>query len=203
MSHTKVVDNIEQGYSIYKHVPLVQKQNSFIDDVLMAENFLKQEFDTDNVTWAYEKYNIFSVLAGSFHYWNLFKDVGMCIRRYMVENLNNTLPKNMWMQAWLNSHTDKQLLTKHNHDKDKQGNLHGYISISPEDTTTKFYNAFEDEKSIYSIDNKVGYIYIGKGDVWHEVVANTPSKQKRITIGFDIMTRNTPTKNFGHIPITW
>ena len=34
-----------------------------------------------------------------FHYWNLFKDVGMCIRRYMVENLNknngcniNTIP---------------------------------------------------------------------------------------------------------------
>jgi|TARA_B110000483_G_scaffold13404_1_gene15217 hypothetical protein len=203
MSHTKVVDNIEYGYSVYKHVPLVQKQNSFIDDIILAENFLKQEFNTDNVTWAYEKYNIFSLLTGSFHYWNLFKDVGMCIRRYMVENLNQTLPKHMWIQAWLNSHTDEQLLTKHNHADDVHGNLHGYISINPQDTTTKFYNSFEEEKPIYSIDNKIGYIYIGKGEVWHEVIAHTPSKQKRITIGFDVMTRGVPTKNLGHIPITW
>ena len=203
MSHTKVVDNIEYGYSVYKHVPLVQKQNSFIDDIILAENFLKQEFNTDNVTWAYEKYNIFSLLTGSFHYWNLFKDVGMCIRRYMVENLNQTLPKHMWIQAWLNSHTDEQLLTKHNHADDAHGNLHGYISINPQDTTTKFYNSFEEEKPIYSIDNKIGYIYIGKGEVWHEVIAHTPSKQKRITIGFDVMTRGVPTKNLGHIPITW
>ena len=42
MSHTKVVDNIEYGYSVYKHVPLVQKQSSFIDDIILAENFLKR-----------------------------------------------------------------------------------------------------------------------------------------------------------------
>ena len=204
MSHTKVVTNHEYKYSIFKHVPLVEKYGSFVDDIKMARQFLKEEFQTDDLTWMYEKYNVFSTVAGSYHYWNLYKDLNHCIRRHLVENLNyKVLPRHMWIQAWLNWHTKDQLLKRHNHADDGQGNLHGFISIEPQDTTTVFYKNYDDEKSIYEVDNKIGYIYIGNGNNWHEVIANSDFEGDRITIGFDIMTRNSPSRNLGHMPITY
>jgi len=204
MSHTKVVINHEQRYSIFKHVPLIERYGSFVDDMKIAHQFLKEEFKTDDLTWMYEKYNIFSTLAGSYHYWNLYKDLGHCIRRHLIENLDyKTLPRHMWIQAWLNWHTKDQLLKRHNHADDGQGNMHGFISIEPQDTKTVFYENYEDEKPIYSIDNKIGFIYIGDGNKWHEVINNSDFEGERITIGFDVMTRSSPTRNLGHIPVIY
>jgi hypothetical protein len=81
--------------------------------------------------------------------------------------------------------------------------MHGFISIEPQDTKTIFYDNYEDKESIYHINNKVGNIYIGDGNKWHEVISNNDFDGDRITLGFDVMTRNSATKNFGFIPIIY
>ena len=62
---------------------------------------------------------------------------------------------------------------------------------------------FEDKESIYHIDNEIGYIYIGDGSKWHEVIKNDNFFDERITIGFDIMIKGAPSKNLSHIPIIY
>lgn len=204
MSYRKVVINHKYRYSIFKHVPLIKENNTFVDDIKIAHHYLKEQFKTNDLTWMYQKYNIFSTLAGSYHYWNLFKDLGYCIKSHLTENLNyKKLPKHMWMQAWLNWHTKEQLLKRHNHADDGVGNMHGYISIKPQNTKTVFFENFEDKESIYHIDNEIGYIYIGDGSKWHEVIKNDNFFDERITIGFDIMIKGAPSKNLSHIPIIY
>jgi len=204
MSYRKVVINHKYRYSIFKHVPLIKEHNAFVDDIKIAHHYLKEQFKTDDLTWMYKKYNIFSTLAGSYHYWNLFKDLGYCIKSHLTENLNyEKLPSHMWIQAWLNWHTKEQLLKRHNHADDGVGNMHGFISIEPQNTKTVFFENFEDKESIYHIDNKIGYIYIGDGSKWHEVIKNDDFFGERITIGFDIMIKGAPSSNLGHIPIIY
>tara|TARA_R100000664_G_scaffold28576_1_gene39937 strand:- start:1897 stop:2493 length:597 start_codon:yes stop_codon:yes gene_type:complete len=191
------------NYSIFKHEPLVKNQNYFINDIKIAREFLIKEFKTDNLTWMYQKYNIFSILAGSNYFWNLYKDIGICVQRHITGNLQQELPKNMWMQSWLNWHTKKELLKRHNHADNGNGYMHGFVSIEPRDTKTIFYKDYEDEKPIYHVDNEIGNIYIGDGNKWHEVISNSSFDGERITLGFDIMTRNSPTNHFGFIPLIY
>tara|TARA_R110002020_G_scaffold126335_2_gene284069 strand:+ start:1564 stop:2163 length:600 start_codon:yes stop_codon:yes gene_type:complete len=199
-----MIINQQHKYSIFKHEPLINNQNYFISDIKIGRQFLKDELKTDELTWIYQKYNIFGILAGSHYYWNLFKDIGVCIKKHILDNLKQeTLPKNMWIQAWLNWHTKDQLLKKHHHADDGKGFMHGFISIEPQNTKTIFYERYEDKEPIYHINNEVGNIYIGDGNKWHEVVSDKGFSGDRITIGFDVMTRNSATKNFGFIPIIY
>ena len=198
-----MVINLEHKYSIFKHEPLINNQHYFINDIKTARQFLRTELKTDNLTWIYQRYNIFSILAGSHYYWNLFKDLGVCIQKHILETLKQELPKNMWIQSWLNFHTKDELLKRHNHADNGNGYMHGFISIEPQDTKTMFYENYEDKEPIYHIDNKIGNIYIGDGNKWHEVVSNNDFDGDRITLGFDVMTRNSPTNHFGFIPIIY
>ena len=56
----------------------------------------------------------------------------------------------LWIQSWLNYHKGKEVekeLPMHSHKE----NYHGYISISPQDTSTIFRNGLK-------IDNKIGLV---------------------------------------------
>jgi len=198
-----MIINHQHKYSIFKYEPLINNQNYFINDIKTGRQFLMKELKTDDLTWMYEKYNIFSILSGSHYFWNLFKNLGVCIQKHILETLQQELPKNMWVQSWLNFHTKDQLLKKHNHADNGKGFMHGFISIEPQNTKTIFYDNYEDKESIYHINNKVGNIYIGDGNKWHEVISNNDFDGDRITLGFDVMTRNSATKNFGFIPIIY
>ena len=198
-----MIINKQYNYSIFKNEFLIENQNHFINDIKISRNFLIKELKTDDLTWMYQKYNIFSILAGSNYLWNLYKDIGLCVQKHILDNLQQELPKNMWMQSWLNFHTKDQLLKKHNHADKGKGYMHGFISIEPRNTKTIFYETYEDEKPIYHIDNEIGNIYIGDGNKWHEVISNSGFDGERITLGFDIMTRNSPTNHFGFIPLIY
>ena len=60
----------------------------------------------------------------------MFKDVFKIVRKY------SKTKEPLWIQCWLNYHSDKQVLDWHDH----KWLFHGYISIDPKDTKTIFEN---------------------------------------------------------------
>lgn len=72
---------------------MIENQNHFINDIKISRKFLIKELKTDDLTWMYQKYNIFSILAGSNYLWNLYKDIGLCVQKHILDNLQQELPK--------------------------------------------------------------------------------------------------------------
>lgn len=150
-------------YKLFQSNYVVDNQQSFIEHC----DFVKLQNLNKDLTKSYYEYNIFSATAGSLYFYNLFKELRDIIRTELP-----TGP--LWMQAWLNYHTQEQVLDWHNHDWE----YHGYISIDPKITFTEFEN--------YSVENKVGQIYFGPGRRLHRVKTAVPFDDHRITIGYDI-----------------
>lgn len=153
------------NYKLFQNQYIIENKDSFIDQCLQ----IKDSFKEKDTTWSYNEYNIFSLTAGSVYFYNLFKDLHSIIRSEIPDQM-------IWMQAWLNVHTQDSVLDWHNHEWD----YHGYISIDPQTTTTDFQD--------YSIENKVGQIYFGPGNRLHKVKVVKPFDGKRITIGYDVTT---------------
>jgi len=127
------------------------------------------KFGPTDLTWQYDKYNIFSLTSGSILFYKLFSELRDIIRSEVSSDY-------IWIQSWLNFHTRDNVLDWHNHSWD----YHGYISIDPKSTTTQF----ED----YTIENKIGQIYFGPGNRMHRVNVLQPFEGHRITIGYDVTT---------------
>jgi hypothetical protein len=152
-----------KDYVLHQCEYISKNQQIFIDQCMEIQTTLK---GTDT-TESYSTYNIFSITAGSIYFYNLFRELRDIIR---TEISNGPL----WMQAWVNLHTEDQVLDWHNH----YWPYHGYISIDPKDTETEF--------DLYTIQNKIGQIYFGPGDRLHRVKVISPYQGKRITIGYDV-----------------
>jgi len=150
-------------YKLFQSNYVLANQQSFIEHC----NFVKLQNLNKDLTKSYHEYNIFSATAGSVYFYNLFKELRDIIRTELP-----TGP--LWMQAWLNYHTQEQVLDWHDHSWD----YHGYVSIAPNDTVTEF--------ETYQIKNKIGQIYFGPGNRPHRVNVLTPFDTHRITIGYDV-----------------
>ena len=149
-------------YKIYQSKYIVEHQSEIIEQCCKV----KQNYNGD-MTLDYFKYNIFSLTAGYYTFYEIYKELILLVK----SKLGN---KRMWMQAWLNYHNHDQVLGWHNHDWD----YHGYISIDPKNTVTEFRD--------YKIENKVGQIYFGLGQREHRVVCLDKFSDTRLTIGFDV-----------------
>ena len=149
-------------YKIYQSKYIVEHQSEIIEQCCKV----KQNYNGD-MTLDYFKYNIFSLTAGYYTFYEIYKELILLVK----SKLGN---KRMWMQAWLNYHNHDQVLGWHNHDWD----YHGYISIDPKNTITEFRD--------YKIENKVGQIYFGPGQREHRVVCLDEFSDTRLTIGFDV-----------------
>jgi len=150
-------------YKIFQSKYIVSNQQDFINQCLEVQNIFKDQDTTKN----YYKYNIFSVTAGSIYFYTLYRELRNIIRAEIPDGP-------LWMQEWVNLHTEDQVLDWHNH----FWLYHGYISIDPKNTITEFKS--------YVIENKPGQIYFGPGDRLHRVKVIEPYDDVRITIGYDI-----------------
>lgn len=159
-------------YKLFQSEYIIANQQGFIDQC----KEVKQSFVGEDTTTNYYKYNLFAVTAGSVYFYNLFKELRTIIRTEIPD-------KPLWMQAWINLHTQDNVLDWHDHVWD----YHGYISIDPKDTTTEFKD--------YIITNKIGQIYFGPGNRLHKVNVISPYTGDRITIGYDITSE--PIMNTG------
>ena len=149
-------------YKIYQSKYIVEHQSEIIEQCCKV----KQNYNGD-MTLDYFKYNIFSLTAGYYTFYEIYKELILLVKSKLGD-------KRLWMQAWLNYHNHDQVLGWHNHDWD----YHGYISIDPKNTVTEFRD--------YKIENKVGQIYFGLGQREHRVVCLDKFSDTRLTIGFDV-----------------
>ena len=103
----------------------------------------------------------------------MFKDVFKIVRKY------SKTKKPLWIQCWLNYHYEKKLNIISDWHCHPDSLFHGYIAIEPQDTKTVFEN--------YTIENKIGNVYIGLAENKHKVITNSPYSKGRITIAFDVV----------------
>ena len=150
---------------------------------------------TDNITWHFGNYNVFGLCSCNQWFYDIYKSLLDVIREYHART-GIEIPPQLWLQAWINSHTPKQVLKSHNHDWP----LHGYISIDPKKSQTVFTDK-PNGKELYRIDNKIGQIYIGPGHRFHHVEVLEPFDGERITFGFDLEHRDRIFDNIGFVPI--
>lgn len=140
----------------------------FIQECHNAHETFLRFFPDQNSTWAYGKYNLFSITGHNLLFYKLFIELKTIIRNYVGDD------RPLWFQAWLNFHMPNEVLKRHSHDWP----FHGYISIEPHNTRTVFDG--------YEIKNEIGNLYIGHGHRCHEVVVDSYFETPRITIGFDV-----------------
>ena len=169
-------------YKLYQSSFIKDNQEQFLQECFLHYKNIKDSFNIKDTTWKYNEYNIFVATSPSYIFYVLFNELNYHIRSFIGDN------RPLWIQSWLNYHENDKILKKslglHGHDT----NYHGYISIDPQSTITKFRNGIE-------IINKIGQIYIGpssrneqgKNGEWdHEVITLDKYTSPRITIAFDI-----------------
>ena len=139
----------------------------------------------------YRFYNLFALTSPSPLFWLLYRDIRTVVRT----TLNTDEP--LWFQCWMNMHKPDQVLNWHDHKFD----YHGYVSIDPKDSITKFHDPNTNVR--YEIKNEVGNIYFGPGwDRKHKVCVNENYAGNRITLGYDIHTQpDLPDDQFSLIPL--
>ena len=187
----------QNSFGLFQSSYIRENQSSIINSTAEAIDRINRYLEVQNqsnVTWYYNRYNVFSVMAGNIHFYKIYKDIISALSTF-VKEMDITYDEQLWMQCWLNHHDCDEVLAKHDHSSP----IHGYVSIEPQLTNTEFYDNCIPYNTLYSIDNTVGQIYIGPGKREHAVINTGEYDQKRITLGFDIDDKNS--FNVGMIPI--
>ena len=187
-------------YKLYQSDLIVKNHVLFVNECVKLYNLLKERYNISDTTWAYFKYNIFIESSTSILFYKLYKELNYYIKDFIKDD------RPMWIQSWLNYHLDDNHLQESLGDKigfhGHNSTYHGYISIDPQDTITKFRNGLE-------VKNKIGQFYIGPGNqgdeknnTWdHYIDTISPSHSPRITIAFDLVTEQNVVVNPSHFPI--
>ena len=179
--------NIYKDYTVFNLPYIKNNIKHFKKYADLAYERFKFNYGEISPTSAYRYYNCMCLLAGSKHYYKMFKDIFKHIRKF------SKTKKPLWFQCWLNIHKKDEVLKWHTH---YDSLYHGYISIDPKNTETVFEN--------YIIKNKIGNVYIGPSYRYHKVVCKNDYKGERITLGFDVMDEKTIKKlykKYGEVDI--
>jgi len=165
----------EKDYEIYQSSTIVVHKKKIMKVIDTVKPKLQNMFSNPDTTKLYHLYNFFSLTACDEHCYELFTDLKTVIRSYLKTD------KPLWFQCWLNYHTADEVLDWHNHHWD----YHGYIALyNTKDTQTQFKN--------YTINNNDGQVYIGPGYRDHKINVPKNFQGPRITLGFDIVIKPTP-----------
>lgn len=181
-----------EDYRLYSSPFVVGYQSEIIRDCNIGYKHFNEIFNKDNkgTTLEYLRYNIFSLTIRSNYFYVLYQQIIASVREFVGDD------RPLWMQAWMNYHLPDEVLGWHGHSE--KFLLHGYISIDPKKTITRFND--------YVIENKVGNFYLGKtGDNhMHCVEVLEPYEGHRITLAFDVLdsySTNPGPANLSFIPI--
>jgi hypothetical protein len=169
---------------ITKSSVIIDNQQEMINDCTVVRDKILKDTGKSSTTSAYSKYNVFAYTSPKAIWNELFVELRDTVVSYVGDE------NDLYFQCWMNFHSQSQLLKWHEHGWP----YHGYICISPQDTSTVFKD--------YSVVNEIGNIYVGNGDIKHKVVSNSDFTQPRITLGFDITTcGDKMAGNIGLIPL--
>lgn len=170
VSEDYTFDKGSDDYVVYQSDFIKNNLQDILQDIEVAHSHFRQLFPKEDSTWAYNKYNIFSLTAPSTNFYNIFLELRTVIRNQLGWG------RPLWLEAWINYHKADEVLDWHHHEYD----YHGYISIDPKQTKTIFES--------YEIINKPGQIYFGPGARLHKVETLETFEGVRTTIGFDVHT---------------
>jgi len=158
-------------YKLYESRTIIDNYEEFLEHCSIAKDLIVDKVG-EETTWTYSQYNTFNITSSSHLFYDLFKELNYVIRDYIQNDSTR-----IWMQSWMNFHTEDKVLNWHGHDWP----FHGYICVDPKKSKTIFTD--------WEIENKVGQIYIGPGTIdgknQHKVEVLEPYEGERITIGFD------------------
>ena len=145
--------------------------------------------DHSTSTSAYQLYNAFTLLNDNQEWRKIYEQVISIVKQFYLESGGTS--DTLYLKAWINYDDEDNVLGWHNHD----ALFHGYIGIDPLDTMTEFENQI--------IENQIGRMYIGPGNINHRVLVNKKTNKKRITLAFDVNEDFALLHNpFIHIPIS-
>jgi hypothetical protein len=196
----EIIEDLNTAYENFKNVfvnvdsSLTRRQELTFGDlpqILQTKdhNFIENEMNNPNSNLSgYSFYNVFALTAPSPYFYEIQRQLKSLIRL----SIGDATPA--WYQCWMNFHRPDTVLDWHDHHWD----YHGYISIDPKETVTKFRNGDDH----YEIVNKPGQIYFGPGYREHKVFVNEDFKGPRITLGYDVTLRaSIPDSQFSLIPL--
>jgi hypothetical protein len=189
-----IKSDIDLQYSLFEISFVKEHQTEMITACNETSNkikdFLKIQSISNDITWFYKVYNLFTATCGDKNFYDLFVSINQSAQEYF--KIHNIKKDNMlYMQSWLNNHNYDEVLTSHNH----QCPIHGYVSIDPKKTKTVFTNKLDDS-ILYEIDNAPGLLYIGPGQRFHNVKNLEKWEGQRLTVAFDFNDEKTPHLSF-------
>jgi hypothetical protein len=180
---TLIEDNKQFNYRIYNSSVIVDHHAELIRVAEVAHQRCLANLGAESATDAYNRYNAFTVFGCNPHYHDLYRDLVAVIKDFVPAT------ERMWFESWINWWTPREVLGWHDH----FFKYHGYISIDPKNTFTQFQD--------YTVENKIGNIYIGPGFRQHRVLVDKRYQGPRLTLGFDINVEPVETENLSFIPI--
>jgi len=163
---------------LVKSKTIVENQEQLLLAINAQADIFEKTYGHRNFNSSYWTYNIFSLVERDLHMYNLLSEVKRFVRTVIPDG------RPLWAQAWLNMHTQSQVLDWHIHSV----KWSGYICIDPKKTETIFES--------FKIKNEVGNMYFGTGGEAHKVQVLEPYSGYRITLGFDVTDE---TKDYGNI----
>jgi hypothetical protein len=175
---------MSKNYKIYQSNIILDNYSDFLSHSNHAYNNFLDIYKTKDSTWSYRDYNFFILSSSSILMYDLFRELRECIRDFIGND------KRLWINSWINYHPYENIKDLDYHDHGVE--YHGYISVDPKKSETIFPN------QNYTINNKPGQIYIGPGGTGYEHAVKTlePYEGHRITIAFDIITKEN--ENYSH-----
>lgn len=180
---TLIENCTEHGYRIYNSSVIVDHHKDLLSTASVVHQRCLENLNVDNSTSAYNRYNAFSMFGCDPHYYDLYRDFVSVVKDFVP------VTDRVWFESWINWWTPKDNLGWHDH----QFLYHGYISIDPKSTVTQFRD--------YTVENKIGNIYIGPGFREHRVLVDKHYQGPRLTLGFDINVTPVVTNNLSFLPI--
>jgi len=138
----------------------------------------------NSVSARYDKYNVFSWKNKEII--NL-KNKIIELHNEFLKKLNIELPKELYIQSWINVMRKGEKILPHIHDTGPDTYLGGNICIQCENTSTIYINPVNqlNDPEIYSSENKKGKITLFQNNLPHYTTINN-SNNERITIAFDL-----------------
>jgi len=110
--------------------------------------------------------------------------------------LKQELPKELYIQSWVNIMDKGQKINMHLHDMSADTYLGGHICVQSDNTSTYYVNPINqiNDPETFKSENKVGKITLFQNNIPHYSDKHKSDK-KRITIAFDLSLKKI-TENF-------
>ena len=150
-------------YQLYELVGLNQK--SLIDHIKVSRDKFNHLYGGfEHATKYYYLYNFFTISSCNQDVYLLYLKLLKCIKQYF--DFKSINASQVWMQTWMNIHTENNVLTSHSHAYP----IHGYLSLSNHDTDT----VFTDELPVVDVTYKDGrFFYLSSNKIFQGSLVTT------------------------------